>query len=122
MANIEELDKAISAHGMWKSRLQLAIATGETDTPVETMQQDNQCAFGKWLYSPIVASIDKASIHYETVKVLHAEFHQLAARVATLALDGKQGEARKMLSNYGEFAVVSSKLTRAMMEWKEVLR
>ena len=121
MANIEALDQAIDAHGMWKSRLQLAIATGETDTPVETMQQDNQCAFGKWLYSPALASIDKASIHYEAVKVLHAEFHQMAARVAALALNGNKGEAEQMLRNYGEFAVVSTKLTRAMVEWKKDL-
>jgi hypothetical protein len=37
MANIEEIDKAISAHGMWKARLKTAIETGKLDTPVETI-------------------------------------------------------------------------------------
>lgn len=123
MANIEELDKAIGDHEMWKSRLQLAIATRETDTPVETMQQDDQCAFGKWLYSPALASIDKASIHYQMVRVIHAEFHQKAAHVAALVLDREKEDAAKMLRHhYGEFAAVSTKLTQALMEWKKVLR
>jgi len=121
MTNIEELDKAIGAHAMWKSRLQMTIATGETDTPIETMCQDNECAFGKWLYSSAFTPMDKASIHYEVVKNHHAEFHQMAADIATLALDRKKVEAEQMLRDYGEFAKLSIKLTRAMMEWKKAL-
>lgn len=120
MGIIEELEQAIAAHAMWKSRLQLVIATGETDTPVETIRQDNQCAFGKWLYGPTLTSMDKATIRYESVKILHAEFHEAAARVAALALDGKKGEAEKMIGDYGEFVELSTALTRAMMEWKKV--
>ena len=121
MPNIEELDKAIGFHKMWKSRLQLAIATGETDTHMETMLQDDRCAFGKWLHDRALASIDNSSVHYEMVKILHAEFHQMAARIATLGLDARKVEARKMLCSYGEFAEASDKLTRAMMEWRKDL-
>jgi Chemoreceptor zinc-binding domain len=120
MANIEEIDKAIGAHGMWKTRLKLAVDTGKTDTPVETIGQDNQCAFGKWLYGPTLTSMDKASSDYKTVKNLHAEFHKTAARVVTLVLDGKKEEAEKMMELGGEYASISGKLTRAMMEWKKV--
>ena len=122
MVNVEELDKAIDSHGTWKSRLQLVIATGRTDTPVEILRQDNQCAFGKWLYGPAFASMDKASIHYQMVKNLHAEFHCMAALVATMALDGENREAEGMLQHhYDEFAELSTRLTRAMVEWKKVL-
>ena len=38
MINKEEIDKAIAAHGMWKTRLKQAIDTGEIDLPVETIR------------------------------------------------------------------------------------
>ncbi|MDI6743656.1 MAG: CZB domain-containing protein, partial [Smithella sp.] len=113
MANIEELDKAIGAHGMWKTRLKMAIEAGKTDTPVETIRQDNQCVFGKWLYGNTLTSVEKASQHYKTVKELHAEFHKTAARVAELALSGKKAEAETMMALSGEYAAISGKLTQA---------
>lgn len=121
MANVGELDKAIGSHGTWKLRLQLVIATGETDTPVEILRQDDQCAFGKWLYGPAFASMDKASVHYKMVKDFHAEFHRMAAHVATMATDGKNQEAKEMLRHYDEFSELSTRLTRVMVEWKKIL-
>jgi hypothetical protein len=35
-------------------------------------------------------------------------------------LDGKKEEAEKMMELGGEYASISGKLTRAMMEWKKV--
>ena len=119
MANIEELDKAIGAHGMWKTRLKTAIETGKTEVPVETIRQDNQCVFGKWLYGTTLTSVDKASSHYKTVRELHAEFHKTAARVTELALGGKKAEAEAMMALGGEYAGISGKLTQAMMAWKK---
>lgn len=118
MASIDVFDKAIASHEMWKLRLQLAIATGEVDVPVETIGQDNQCAFGEWLYGSTFASMDKASIYYETVRALHAEFHNTVARVVTLAFDGRKEEAREMIDIYGEFTSISAKLARAISAWR----
>jgi Chemoreceptor zinc-binding domain len=120
MANIEELDKAIDAHGMWKARLRKAIDTGKTEASVDTIRQDNQCVFGKWLYGVTLTAVDKASSHYKTVKDLHAEFHKAAAAVAEVAVGGKKAEAEKMMARGGEFSTVSIKLTQAMLEWKKV--
>ena len=122
MASIEELDKAIGAHGMWKTRLKQAIATGQSEVSVATIQQDNQCAFGKWLYGTTLSSQDKTSSHYKNVRQLHAQFHETAARVASLALSGKKVEAEAMMAIGGEYAAVSGKLTQAMIEWKGVSR
>jgi len=122
MANVRELDDAIGAHGRWKTNLKNAIATGSIDTSVETIRVNNQCAFGKWLYGATLTPKDKTSSHYRTVKDLHAEFHKTAARVAELAVTGKKVEAEKMMALGGEFASISSKLTRAMMEWKEATK
>lgn len=119
MANIEELDKAIAAHGMWKVRLKQAIDTGKIDAPIPTIRQDNQCAFGKWLYGDTLSAADKAGTQYKTVKELHAEFHKTAAQVAELATTGKKTEAEKLMAAGGAYADVSAKLTSAMMAWKK---
>lgn len=114
-----ELDKAIGAHGMWKSRLKQAITTGKADAPIDTIRVDNACAFGKWLYGPTLSASEKASPDYKTVRDLHAQFHRCAARVAELAQNGKASDAEKMLSLDGEFTLASHKLTQAMMDWKK---
>ena len=119
MADIQELDKAIGAHGMWKTRLKMAIDTGKVDTPIDTIRTDNQCAFGKWLYGTTLSPTDKSSPSYQSVKTLHAEFHKTAATVAELASSGKKAEAEKLMSFTGAFTLVSGKLTAAMMEWKK---
>jgi Chemoreceptor zinc-binding domain len=121
MADKGEIDKAIAAHGMWKTRLREAIERGKIDVPVDTIRLDNQCAFGKWLYSSALNSVDKALEHYKTVKDLHAEFHKTAARVVELAFEGKRHEAEKMIGLDGEYAGISSKLTSAMVGWKKSL-
>jgi methyl-accepting chemotaxis protein len=121
MADKGEIDKAIGAHGLWKSRLKQAIETGKTDSAVETIRMDNQCAFGKWLYGSGLSSTDKDSSHYKAVKDLHAQFHKTAAEVAGLAASGKKAEAERMMSLEGQFSAISSKLTAAMMDWKKTL-
>lgn len=122
MASVDEITKAIGAHGMWKTRLKMAIATGKVDVPVETIGRDDQCAFGQWLHGGSLAPADKTSNHYTKVKSLHAEFHKTAARVAQLALGGKKSEAEAMMTMTGGYAVVSGQLTDAMMEWKKLAK
>ncbi len=121
MTQIEEIEKAIGAHGNWKVELKQAIATGQIDRPVETIGMDNQCYFGKWLEGSALTSTEKASHHYATVKDLHAEFHRVAAYVVELALKGKKHNAEKIMALGGEYSKASSNLTLAMIEWKRSL-
>jgi hypothetical protein len=118
MAKTEELDKAIGDHEVWKIQLKSAIESGSIATPIQTIRMDNQCVFGKWLYGSTISAKDKASNHYKLVKVLHSEFHRVAARVAELALYGDKTEAEKIIAIGGDYARISSKLSQAMMEWK----
>lgn len=117
----EEITAAIAAHGMWKARLRTAIDSGKLETPVATIQVDNQCAFGKWLYGTTIPADVKSSEHYKKVRELHAQFHKAAGRVAELASTGKKTEAEKSMGVGGEYADVSGKLTYAMMEWNKTL-
>ena len=51
MSNIlEQIDKAIGAHGAWKVKLKQNIDGTLSLIPAE-VSVDNRCEFGKWLYS-----------------------------------------------------------------------
>ncbi|MEK7775039.1 MAG: CZB domain-containing protein [Candidatus Zixiibacteriota bacterium] len=114
-----EIDNAIGAHGLWKTRLKVAIDTGKLDASPSEIKMNNHCAFGKWLYGSSLTAQDKASKHYLTISELHSQFHKIAAQIAELALAGRKAEAETLLSHKGEFATVSAKLTSALMDWKK---
>lgn len=118
MADIQQLEQAIAAHSKWKSQLKKAIATGHIDVPIAAIRADDQCAFGKWLNSSTLSSFDRSTPHYEAVRALHSQFHATAARVVQLVFENKAAEADKMMDLGGEYAVISGRLTRAMMDWK----
>jgi hypothetical protein len=51
MSNIlEQIDKAVGAHGLWKAKLRQSIAGTLLLNPAEVVV-DNRCEFGKWPYS-----------------------------------------------------------------------
>jgi hypothetical protein len=112
----DEISKGIGAHGKWKQRILTAVETGQSEWTPETVRQDNQCDFDKWLYS--CSSLDKVSPHYEKVKELHAHFHTVAGGVLDMALTGDKKEAESAVNMDSEYRVVSSKLTSEMMAWK----
>lgn len=114
----DQIKKAIGAHGMWKMRLNNAIEKGELNIPVEQIQKDNCCDFGKWLYGNDVSTSVKASPIYQNVKTLHADFHKVAGKVASLSKTHKD-EAQALMES--EFKNTSLKLTSEMMKWiKEI--
>lgn len=119
MVNINEIDKAISAHGMWKQRLKSAIETGNSEFNVNKVTLDNLCDFGKWLYT--LDSNIRLTESWNSIQKLHAEFHKIAANILDLALKGKKEEASKGIALGSEYAAISGKLTTAMMKWKREL-
>ena len=119
MSTKEAIAKGVGAHGLWKQRLIDAIKTGQSEWTPDIVCQDNQCEFGKWLYS--CSAEEKSSPHYETIRSLHADFHKSAAQVLELALKGNSGEAQEKIGPDSEYTEKSSALTREMMNWKNDL-
>jgi methionyl-tRNA formyltransferase len=119
MTTHQQIVKAIGAHGMWKARLQQAIDHGASDASVTAVRQDNQCDFGKWLYSVDLSADAKRSPHYQNCRHLHRQFHLAASKVLTLALANKKEEATRAMGSTGEFATSSAALTKAMMDWEK---
>ena len=70
MSNLRELNKAITAHAIWKTRLSEAIETGKSEWSHDKVREDHLCNFGKWLYS--LPDSEKASEYWQEVQKLHA--------------------------------------------------
>ena len=113
---LEEIQKAIGAHGKWKMRLNIAIKSGRSDVPVTDIRRNNLCEFGQWLHGPTITPEVKVGKPYEVVTRLHTEFHQCAASVMDLALKGQTKEAMALLE--GEYTERSEILIRALNKWK----
>lgn len=113
---LEEIKKALGAHGAWKLKLRTAISAGNSDAEPGAVACDNLCEFGKWLYGPTLDDETRAGMPYHVVRRLHAEFHTCASKVLTLALDGKTEAAMELLE--GEYTQRSDKLVRALTKWR----
>jgi hypothetical protein len=113
------VQQAIGAHGVWKAQLKAAITTGKSDKDAATVGQDNQCAFGKWLYA--TDATFKRSPHFEPVRKLHAEFHKCCAELIRLATSGKKNDAEAMMAPQGKWTQASTELTVKMIQWQKEL-
>ena len=117
---INEVSKAISAHGMWKQTLRSAIDTGECSSTPEKVRQDCNCSLGKWLLTRIDPELHKQEIYKEIVEI-HAKFHIEASQILTLALSRKIDEANKRIKLGSEFSQLSSQLISKLSQWQKEL-
>jgi methyl-accepting chemotaxis protein len=108
---------AISAHGAWSAKLKAAIASRRLEVPVNTIRVDNQCQFGKWLHGGTFTAAECQTGNYRHIKLLHAQFHEAAAKVAELAIAGQKEAAKQAMGPGNEYEKISTALTRALTEW-----
>lgn len=117
-----QIEKAMAAHGMWKSRIRTAIETGKSELPLVTIRANDRCEFGKWLASSALSPQDRAGPSFKKVEELHRQFHLATAHVMELAVTGKKAEAERASLPTSEFGRASSSLTKALMEWSKAAR
>jgi methyl-accepting chemotaxis protein len=116
----EQIQKAITAHGVFKVRLSMIVEAGTTEMTAATAAADSRCPVGQWLYGGLDPSV-KASAHYQTVMDLHATFHRAAGDVMALSLARKQGEALAAMETPSTFKQASDKLVAALTAWSDSL-
>ena len=104
----DKIEAAIKAHIAWFERLKTAIATGKSDFNPSVVATDNQCEFGKWVYSDL-NNICKQT-QYDRIKSLHASFHKKASEILKLALEGKKELANPQVSMSSELGKFSGEL------------
>jgi len=117
---VKELEAALAAHVIWMSELRQAIVNAATTPGAECVRADDKCPFGRWLYGPTLSLEERATEYYREVRALHAEFHQVGARVLELAAQGKVFEAYRIL--YGEYLTMSGRLALAIRAWQKALQ
>jgi hypothetical protein len=117
MIDPANLDHAIAAHAKWKFRLREALKTGQSEWTVDKVRPDNLCEFGQWLNALPVS--DRMTTDCRDVKALHTKFHEAAAKVLESAIAGRKLEAETAMATGGAFSDLSTKLVKAITEWKK---
>ena len=107
--------QAIVAHTAWKKRLREIIDTGENMYDVSP----ENCDFGKLLNE----HIDELSVYdqYSKVVVLHNEFHEEAAKIIQLALNGHLQEANTAIEYGKDFDNTSQDLVKNLIAWHDAV-
>ncbi len=116
---VDEINKALFAHGAWKMRLRRTITKGDSDLTPDGVKCDDCCAFGKWLKG---ASSDTSLSEldaFKSVKRLHREFHHAASKVLDEAIHDNKDSAVSMLK--GEFGACSQSLIVELITWKRAI-
>lgn len=116
---INEILKAMNAHGVWKLRLRAAIVTGSSDVTPDVARCDDKCEFGRWLLGSSVAPEIRATAYYESVRKLHADFHKCAGEVLHSALSNQADKANALLAD--TFSKKSHTLMVELTKWKRDL-
>jgi hypothetical protein len=117
MTLYEDINKATAGHDAWKGRLAKAIQNGKADITPQQAEADDCCDFGRWLYS--LPPQTRQTGQFETVRVLHAQFHKQAALVLRLALAGHRQLAKLAMAQGSGFALLSADLVAALRRWKK---
>jgi len=127
----EELENAIAIHAAWLKNIKTAVLVSSTMSnknsdpsrnikTIKKIESDHQCAFGKWLYETRETDT-KNNRYYKEVVYLHAQFHQQAASILSLAFEGNKSEAKTLITDESEFIKCSEKLIETLEEWKDSL-
>ena len=114
----EQIQKAITAHGVFKVRLGQMVEAGGTEMTPAVAAADDQCPLGQWLHGGVDPSA-KSSPHYEMVKDIHLAFHRAAGEVVALSIARKRTEALEAMEMGSTFKQTSAKLVIALTTWAE---
>ncbi|MFZ5628707.1 MAG: CZB domain-containing protein [Spirochaetota bacterium] len=112
----EQCDAAIAAHGEWKFKLLKAVDNRGEGLDAQKIALDNQCVFGRWLYSNATEPL-RDEAHWQKVRSLHAEFHKTAAEVVTCCQAGEVERAKALIADNSHYALISAELAGALRAW-----
>jgi hypothetical protein len=114
-----EIIKAVSAHVLWTAKLKTAIYSGESSYSLPEVEADDRCELGKWL-SQISPELKK-SPHYAKTLELHHQFHGVAGRIFSLAINGRSTEALKATEANGDITKASASLVSELRAWNQAI-
>lgn len=104
------IDKLIWAHSVWKNRLEDVINGKKTDVTIKQAGNFHECEFGQWLDS----SDGRSLPDHDNISKMHAQFHQEAAEILSLATSGKQNEAREKMEFGNSFSLLTARVINVL--------
>jgi hypothetical protein len=110
----QRAESVVKAHIRWFQDLRKAVETGQSELAPALVASDTECEFGKWVHSEL-GGLCHADL-FEQIKRSHADFHRTAAAILTLALDGRQADARARLGGSSELGELSKVLIQQVHE------
>jgi hypothetical protein len=113
-----QITKVVSAHVLWTAKFKAAIQSGESSYSLPEIEADDQCELGKWLKGPISSELHN-SPHYAKTLELHRQFHRVAGRIFSLAINGKSTEALKAMDANGDITKASASLVSELRAWNQ---
>lgn len=121
-----DLDLAIQKHAQWKFRFHSAIQNIKDNGKAEPMDvasiaKDNNCEFGKWLYSDAKQQFGHLP-SFAKCTAGHAEFHAAAGKVAAAVNAQKATEATQLMAPGSVFAEASKRVGVAIIELKNQIK
>jgi len=88
-----DIEKAKTAHRLWRNRF-LRFIEGKEDVNPSEFVSYKECQLGKWYYSEGIENFGKMPEFIELGKK-HEEFHKIGSQLIKLAKEGKVEEAKK---------------------------
>lgn len=113
-----DFDEVIQRHSHWKFLLKQSVEQGHSDFTVFDARNCHLCDFGKWLDS----FEGKRLPDYLEVMELHQHFHEEAANVLNLALQGRRTAALEGLKLGSPFNQATAKLINKLGEIRNLSR
>jgi len=113
-----DFDSAIRAHSRWKFHLKDVIEKGYSNFTITQVADCHACEFGKWLDS----KHGKALPGYQEFVKLHQQFHQEAASIMQLALEGEKEKALEKMQLGSHFNQLASELINRLAEVRDLRR
>ncbi|MQQ07352.1 hypothetical protein GFB49_02690 [Epibacterium sp. SM1979] len=114
----QQIGEAMQAHAAWKQKLGDAVKTGRLPKPSCDIRTNDQCSFGKWLFSLTSDPRVARSAGYQEVMKTHTVFHLEAGRVAELVEKDDLAAAERALNGPG-YNAATTNLNNAMLQWKQ---
>ncbi|MGK5083433.1 methyl-accepting chemotaxis protein [Bdellovibrionota bacterium FG-1] len=114
-----DFDSAITAHLDWKMKLSKYLQKPDGSLDPQKVCLDNQCTFGKWIYGPGTEYTHLQQ--YQPLRGAHKKFHETAAEVVQLIIDGHIKQAESVISPSGRYLKVSEECVGLIREIKNVV-
>ncbi|HEU0186485.1 MAG TPA: CZB domain-containing protein [Gallionellaceae bacterium] len=106
-----EIEEALKAHTLWRKEFK-DILNGRLPFDMMKVSATDQCGFGRWLDNEGYRMIPSET--HDEIRVVHQEFHRIAAEIIQKIKDKRFAEAKEDVSPDGA-------LNRASMRLRELL-